>query len=79
MFNQLCIVKISVVYQNEQCIVNNEHIPIRNAGSLSIFKQQLKTHLFQLYLSTFKKKKKHKKKIELSFFSKIFIFLSFPC
>ncbi len=24
--------------------------PIRNAGSLSIFKQQLKTHLFQLYL-----------------------------
>ncbi len=25
--------------------------PIRNAGSLSIFKQQLKTHLFQLYLT----------------------------
>ncbi len=31
---------------------------IRNAGSLSIFKQQLKTHLFQLYLTTKKKKKK---------------------
>ncbi len=28
--------------------------PIRNAGSLSIFKQQLKTHLFQLYLTTYK-------------------------
>ncbi len=26
--------------------------PIRNAGSLSIFKQQLKTHLFQLYLTS---------------------------
>ncbi len=26
--------------------------PIRNAGSLSIFKQQLKTHLFQLYLNS---------------------------
>ncbi len=26
--------------------------PIRTAGSLSIFKQQLKTHLFQLYLTT---------------------------
>ncbi len=29
---------------------NDLPIPIRNAGSLSIFKQQLKTHLFQLYL-----------------------------
>ncbi len=26
--------------------------PIRNTGSLSIFKQQLKTHLFQLYLTS---------------------------
>ncbi len=26
--------------------------PIQNAGSLSIFKQQLKTHLFQLYLTS---------------------------
>ncbi len=26
--------------------------PIRNAGSMSNFKQQLKTHLFQLYLTT---------------------------
>ncbi len=26
---------------------------IRNAGSLSIFKQQLKTHLFQLYLTSY--------------------------
>ncbi len=26
--------------------------PIRNTGSLSIFKQHLKTHLFQLYLTT---------------------------
>ncbi len=31
---------------------NDLPIPIRNAGSLSIFKQQLKTHLFQLYLTT---------------------------
>ncbi len=29
--------------------------PIRNAGSLSILNQQLKTHLFQLYLTTWKK------------------------
>ncbi len=34
---------------------NDLPIPIRNAGSLSIFKQQLKTHLFQLYLTTLKK------------------------
>ncbi len=33
---------------------NDLPTPIRNAGSLSIFKQQLKTHLFQHYL---KKKK----------------------
>ncbi len=54
---------------------NDLPTPIRNAGSLSIFKQQLKTHLFQLYLTTWKKK------IELSLFFKIFIFLflSFPC
>ncbi len=31
---------------------NDLPIPIRNAGSLSNFKQQLKTHLFQLYLTT---------------------------
>ncbi len=30
--------------------------PIRTAGSLSIFKQQLNTHLFQLYLTTWRKK-----------------------
>ncbi len=37
------------------------------------FKQQLKTHLFQLYLTTLKKKKKKK------IFIFLFIFLSFPC
>ncbi len=31
---------------------NDLPIPIRNAGSLSNFKQQLKTYLFQLYLTT---------------------------
>ncbi len=31
---------------------NDLPTPIRRAGSLSIFKQQLKTHLFQLYLTT---------------------------
>ncbi len=31
---------------------NDLPTPIRNAGSLSIFKQQLKTHLFQQYLTT---------------------------
>ncbi len=31
---------------------NDLPTPIQNAGSLSIFKQQLKTHLFQLYLTT---------------------------
>ncbi len=30
---------------------NNLPTPIRNAGSLSIFKQQLKTHLFRHYLT----------------------------
>ncbi len=39
---------------------NDLPTPIRNAGSLSIFKQQLKTHLFQLYLTIYKKKKKKK-------------------
>ncbi len=34
---------------------NDLPTPIRNAGSLSIFKQQLKTHLFQLYLTHHKK------------------------
>ncbi len=44
---------------------NDLPTPIRNAGSLSTFKQQLKTHLFQLYLTTWKNK------IKLSFtFSK---------
>ncbi len=31
---------------------NDLPTPIRNAGSLTIFKQQLKTHLFQLYLTS---------------------------
>ncbi len=35
---------------------------IPTAGSLSIFKQQLKTHLFQHYLTSSKIKKKHNKK-----------------
>ncbi len=47
---------------------NDLPTPIRNAGSLSIFKQQLKTHIFRHYLT----KKKKKKNV-------IFIFLSFPC
>ncbi len=33
------------------CWWNNLSTPIRNAGSLSIFKQQLKTHLFRHYLT----------------------------
>ncbi len=33
---------------------NDLPTPIRSAGSLSIFKQQLKTHLFQLYLKQIK-------------------------
>ncbi len=36
---------------------NDLPTPIRNAGSLSIFKQQLKTHLFQHYLTSSLKKK----------------------
>ncbi len=32
---------------------NDHPTPIQNAGSLSIFKQQLKTHLFRHYLSSF--------------------------
>ncbi len=65
---------------------NDLPTPIRNAGSLSIFKQQLKTHLFQLYLTIYiyiyikkKKKKKKKKKNTFKIFSFLFIFLSFPC
>ncbi len=54
---------------------NDIPTPIRNAGSLSIFKQQLKTHLFQLYLKNFF--------FFFFYFFKIFIFLfiflSFPC
>ncbi len=41
---------------------NDLPTPIRNAGSLSIFKQQLKTHLFQLYLTIYIYKKKNKNK-----------------
>ncbi len=37
---------------------NNLPTPIRNAGSLSIFKQQMKTHLFRHYLTSSLKKKK---------------------
>ncbi len=44
---------------------NDLPTPIRNAGSLSIFKQQLKTHLFQLYLTILKKKIKIKIKIKI--------------
>ncbi len=51
---------------------NDLPTPIRNAGSLSIFKQQLKTHLFQLYFTTLKKKKK---KIELSLFQNLHLSL----
>ncbi len=49
--------------------------PIWNAVSLSIFKQQLKTHLFQLYLTSLLKKNFHFFKT----FIFLFIFLSFPC
>ncbi len=51
---------------------NDLPTPIRNAGSLSIFKQQLKTHLFQLYLTTLKKKKKL---FELSLFQNLHLSL----
>ncbi len=51
---------------------NDLPTPIRNAGSLSIFKQQLKTHLFQLYLTIYnikkKKKKKHFQNLQLSLY-----------
>ncbi len=49
---------------------NDLPTPIRNAGSLSIFKQQLKTHLFQHYIY-----------INILFYIFIFLFnfLSFPC
>ncbi len=49
---------------------NNFPTPIRNAGSLSIFKQQLKTHLCRHLLDFILKKK------TLIF---PFNFLSFPC
>ncbi len=39
---------------------NDLPTPIRNVGSLSTFKQQLKTHLFQLYLTSSSKKIKIK-------------------
>ncbi len=45
---------------------NDLPTPIRNTGSLSIFKQQLKTHLFQLYLTIYIKKKKKKKTLSKS-------------
>ncbi len=46
---------------------NDLPIPIRNAGSLSIFKQQLKTHLFQHYLTLSLKKKSFPFSISSSF------------
>ncbi len=49
---------------------NDLPTPIRNAGSLSNFKQQLKTHLFQLHLTTWLKKKNKKKNNNISLFSK---------
>ncbi len=52
---------------------NDLPTPIRNAGSLSIFKQQLKNSSLSTLLDYIKKKKKKK------LFFKIFIFLSFPC
>ncbi len=52
---------------------NDLPTPIRNAGSMSFFRQQLKTHLFQLYLTIKKKKKKKKKK--LSFFQNLHLSL----
>ncbi len=57
---------------------NDLPTPIRNAGSLSIFKQQLKTHLFQLDYITiyfFFFLNFHFFKI----FIFLFLFLSFPC
>jgi len=51
---------------------NDLPTPIQTAGSLSIFKQQLKTHLFQHYL-----KKKFLPFFYIFIF--LFLFLSFPC
>ncbi len=39
---------------------NDLPTPIRNSGSLSIFKQQLKTHLFRHYSTSFIKKMSHR-------------------
>ncbi len=51
---------------------NDLPTPIRNTGSLSIFKQQLKTHLFQL---DYIKKKKKKKIWDLSLFQNLHLSL----
>ncbi len=56
---------------------NDLPTPIRNTGSLSIFKQQLKTHLFQLYLTIYIKKKKKKKKNSFTFSKSSSFSLSF--
>ncbi len=56
---------------------NDLPTPIRNTGSLSIFKQQLKTHLFQHYLTylyIYIYIYIYIKKLHL-----LFIVLSFPC
>ncbi len=53
--------------------------PIRNAGSLSIFKQQLKTSSLSTLLDYIKKKKKKKNFHFFKIFIFLFIFLSFPC
>ncbi len=58
---------------------NNLPTPIRNAGSLSIFKQQLKTHLFQTLLDFILNIKKKKKNVifPLSFspsFASLYLF-----
>ncbi len=54
---------------------NDLPTPIRIAGSLSIFKQQLKTHLFQHYFTS----SSWKKKPFFYIFIFLFSFLSFPC
>ncbi len=54
---------------------NDLPTPIRNAGSLSIFKQQLKTHLFQHYLTS----SSWNKTTLFYIFIFLFTFLSFPC
>ncbi len=62
---------------------NDLPTPIRNDGSLSIFKQQLKTHLFQHYLTSSFKKTKQKKNtftfFKIFIFLFLFLFLSFSC